>query len=75
MIIVGRDKWRKYSTIIVTDGFRRGRGSHGHAASSAPITPLRIKGEEEEAPMCWSKACAGDKIPDKFTFGRPKGAH
>jgi hypothetical protein len=28
------------------DGFRRGRGSRGRAASSAPITPLRIKGEE-----------------------------
>jgi hypothetical protein len=34
-----------------SDGFRRGRGFCGHAASSALIMPLRIKGEEEEAPM------------------------
>ena len=34
-----------------SDGFRRGRGFHGCAASSALIMPLRIKGEMEEALM------------------------
>jgi hypothetical protein len=58
-----------------SDGFRRGRGSHGCAASSALIMPLRIKGEMEEALMHWSKACARDKILDRFTFRCPKGAH